>query len=234
MKLHQSQVLSNLGLFDCIIGLCRHTNDMYLLWKVCEFFQPKKILEIGFLAGQSLGLIYEASDNADFISVDIDYTHRTVFDKLFPSPNGKFIKDSSMNLNLTEKFDLVHIDGDHSYEYVVNDIQKVLPLLHNNSILCMDDFKDTKYPGVSKAVKEYLLGQHDFVPFLSGDQEMFFHHVSHSADYFLDSWIQEKSNNFIYFHNYDYCGFTVLESKTPNLFRENHQMFIDALKFYNL
>lgn len=234
MKFHQSRVLNNLELFDRTIGLGRHSNDMYLLWKVCEFFQPKKILEIGFLSGQSLGILYEASNKVDVISVDVDYTHRAPFDQLFPDTNIKFIHDSSMNLSLSEQFDFVHIDGDHTYEYVSNDIQKVLPLLHNNSILCMDDFKDSKCPGVGRAVKEYLLGQHGFVPFLSGDQEMFFHHISHSADHFLDSWIQEKSNNFIYFHNYDYCGFTVLESKTPNLFRENHQMFIDALKFYNL
>ena len=95
----------------------------------------------------------------------------------------------------------------------------------------MDDFK---LPGVDRVIKEHLMGQHDFVPFMSGDQEMFFRHVSYATDEFLDHWIQDKANNFIYFHNRDYHGYTLLESKTPNLFVENRSMFLQALQFYNL
>jgi predicted O-methyltransferase YrrM len=229
MKLHQSTVLNNIKLFPMLM---RYPNDMFLLWKTCEYFKPKSILEIGFYAGQSLGIVAEASGpEACFTSVDISYELRDTFDHLFPLPNGKFIPISSKDIVLDEQFDLVHIDGDHSYEYVLNDVNKVLPLLHTNSILCMDDFK---LPGVEQVIKEHLLGQHDYVPFMSGDQEMFFHHVSHAADEFLDTWIQNKANNFIYFQNWDYHGYTLLESKTPNLFVENQSMFLQALEFYNL
>lgn len=229
MKLHQSAVLRNMDLFPMLM---RYPNDIFLLWKTCEYFQPKSILEIGFYAGQSLGVVLEASGaDAHFTSVDICYDLKSPFDHLFPTTNGQFLTMSSKDLELDQPFDLVHIDGDHSYEYVLNDVCKTLPLLHNNSILCMDDFK---LPGVEQVIKEHLLGQHDFVPFMSGDQEMFFHHVSHAADEFLDTWIQDKANNFIYFHNWDYHGHTLLESKTPNLFVENRSMFLQALEFYNL
>jgi predicted O-methyltransferase YrrM len=210
----------------------RYPNDMFLLWKTCEYFKPKSILEIGFFAGQSLGIIIEASGpDAHFTSVDTSYRLRDTFDHLFPSTNGKFMSIDSKDIELNEQFDFVHIDGDHSYEYVLNDVNKVLPLLHTNSIICMDDFK---LPDVAKVIKEQLLGQNNFVPFISGDQEMFFHHVGHIADEFLDTWIQDRATNFIYFHNWDYHGYTLLESKTPILFVENQSMFLQALEFYNL
>lgn len=236
MKLHQSTVLNNIELFLNTTGpdpaLMRYPNDMFLIWKTCEYFQPKNILEIGFYKGQTLGLIYEASGtDSQFTSVDIRYQRKDLFDQLFPNPAGKFLNISSKDLTLDEKFDFVHIDGNHSYEYVLNDVHKVLPWLHNNSIICMDDFN---LPGVDQVIKEHLMGQHDFVPFMSGDQEMFFRHVSYATDEFLDHWIQDKANNFIYFHNWDYHGYTLLESKTPNLFVENRSMFLQALQFYNL
>jgi len=202
------------------------------MWKTCEYFKPKSILEIGFLAGQSLGIIIEASGpDTYFTSIDISYRLRDTFDRLFPSPNGKFITIDSKDVALDEPFDFVHIDGNHLYEYVLNDVRKVLPLLHTNSIICMDDFKQ---PDVEQVIKEHLLGQHDFVPFMSGDQEMFFHHISHVADEFLDTWVQNKAKNFIYFHNHNYHNHVLLESKTPHLFVENQSMFLQALEFYNL
>lgn len=229
MLLHQSKILNNIGLFP---RLMRYPNDMFLLWKTCEYFKPKSILEIGFFAGQSLGIIAEASGpDAHFTSVDVSHKLRDTFDRLFPVHNGKFLTISSKDVIFNEQFDFVHIDGDHSYEYVLNDVDKVLPCLHNNSIICMDDFKIS---GVDRVIKERLLGQHNFVPFMSGDQEMFFHHVSHTAEEFIDNWVQDKANNFIYFHNQDYHGYTLLESKTPNLFKENQSMFLQALEFYNL
>jgi predicted O-methyltransferase YrrM len=210
----------------------RLSNDIYLMWKTCEYFRPKSILEIGFYAGQTLGLLLEAAGaDANFTSVDICYKFKEPFDQLFPTYNVKFLEMPSKNLALTEQFDFIHIDGDHSYQTVLNDVFKVLPLMHKNTILCMDDFC---LPGVDQVIKEHLLGQHDFVPFMSGDQEMFFHHVNHTADTFLDTWIQEKAKNFIYFHNKDYYGHTLLESKTPNLFVDNLSMFLQALEFYNL
>lgn len=238
MKLHNSRVLANLDLFNSIMptSFMRCANDIYLMWKVCEYFQPKSILEIGFFAGQTFGQILEATPtDAKLVSVDIDYSNRPIFQQVFQhEPKAQqiqFIETNSMNLELTESFDFIHIDGEHTYEYALNDLTKSLTMMHKNTILCMDDFNT---PGVGQVIDEHLLGQHDFVPFLSGDQEMFFHHRSHSADIFLDEWLQEGARNFIYFSNYDFHGFTVLRAQTPKIFEENRSIFQQALQFYNL
>lgn len=48
-------------------------------------------------------------------------------------------------------FDLVYIDGDHSYELVHNDINLALKLTNKGSIICGDDYCGS-WPGVAKAV----------------------------------------------------------------------------------
>lgn len=239
MKLHQSHTLANLSAFavgNTTTGLMKLANDIYLLWKVCEYYQPKTLLEIGFFAGQSFGFMLESTGaDAQYTSVDINYRYKSVFDKVFENHpklhNIKFIETDSRQLELNQFFDFIHIDGDHSYEVVTSDIQKSLLLMNNNSILCIDDYY---LDSVGKAITENLLGQNDFVPFLSGDQEMFFHHRSHSADVFLDDWIQERARNFIDFSNYDFYGFTVLRARTPNIFVEHSSIFHQAIQLYNL
>ena len=239
MKIHNSKTLANIEAFavaNTPTKLMRVSTDMFLLWKMCEYFKPSTVLEIGFYAGQSLGIMMEASGpTTQIVSVDIDYGYKFIFDQVFiddcSTKNITFVNIDSKNLLLDRQFDLIHIDGDHSYEFVKNDIQKCLPMLHKSSILCIDDYQRNS---VMQAIEETLQGQYDFVPFLAGDQEIFFHHKSHSADQFLDEWIQSKSNNFIDFSNYEFLGYTVLRARMPNIFVDHMSMFTQALQLYNL
>lgn len=50
-------------------------------------------------------------------------------------------------------FDLIYIDGDHTYEGCMADIRNALPLLVPGGTLCGDDY-DVQHPGVMKAVVE--------------------------------------------------------------------------------
>lgn len=242
-KMHQSVTLKNVSNFPITQGglikyprgkgLIRNPGDMFLLWKVVEYFQPKSLLEIGFWGGYSMGLCIEAGNIDRIVSVDIDYQHRSVFDQLFPTNNIDFLCQDSLDLDLTEKFDLIVIDGNHDYKYVDSDLKKCLPLLKKDSILYMDEY--CLCPGVEQTVAENLLGQHDWVPFLAGVQGMFFHHVSHSADKFLDEFIVHKSDNFLKFDNkLDWNGFAVLFCEAPLVYTDSNQLFIDTLKFYDL
>lgn len=236
MKLHESRVLNNLDNFRIAqqrTKLMRGPIDMFLLWKTIEYFKPKKIIEIGFFAGQSTGIMLDAADSdAELTAVDISFAHKSTFDNVFPETNVTFIETDSLTLNLTEIYDFVLIDGDHSYEYALHDLKTCLPAMNKNSILYMDDYD---LPGVCKVIQEELTGKNDFVPFLVGAQGMLFHHVSHSADEFLDVWIQDKAKNFIYFENNStvFDQF-MLTAKLPNLFVDHPPMFRQALEFYNL
>ena len=243
-KMFNSRTLKNLNkfpitetglrLFPKGKGLIRNPGDMFLVWKTIEYFQPKSLLEIGFYGGQSMGLYLEAGSLYDkIVAVDITYRFRSLFDELFPDTNIDFIESDSREIELNDKFDFITIDGNHDYEFVNSDLKKCLPLLKHNSILYMDEYSIC--PGVEQAIAENLLGQHDWVPFLAGVQGMFFHHVSHSADEFLDEFIQNKADNFLMFkNNINWNGFTDLFCEAPLIYTDSIQHFIDALKFYDL
>ena len=244
-KLHQSKTLAHLQRFswaeynhnrywksrDCI--------GIYIYWKICEYFKPKSILEIGFFEGLSFGIFFEATDqDTEYVCVDIDLSIKSdYFNAIFkdhPKYNSiKFIETDSQNLNLSQQFDLIHIDGNHSYEYVKNDIVKSLPVLPKNSILIIDDMTE-HCPDVERVVEEYLLGQHGFVPFLSADREMFFHHAEHSAEDFVDNFISKNTTDIMTFFNYNYKGFVVLKGHVPNFFNDNVSIFADQLRKFNL
>lgn len=243
MKLHLSTVINNISTFEnsrTINGqnfLSRDCTGIYLYWKVCEYFKPKSVLEIGFLQGLSFGLFFESTDDDTlYVSVEYNYRAKHTFDQLFKNhpklTNIKFIEINSMDLDLTEKFDFMHVDGNHTYEYALNDIQKCLQMAHNNSIICVDDIG---IPDVEKAIQEQLLGQNGFVPFLMGDREIFFHHESHNAEDFLDNWIHnDESINIITYFNYNYHGITLLRAHTPRFFDNHKDVFLQQLQLYNL
>lgn len=237
MKLYQSTVLKNLSLFKTSLThneLMRDHESMYFVWKTIEYFCPRNVLEIGFYKGQTLGLIKEiAGPTTKIVSVDKDYQYLEDFNRLFPNNGIEFIETNSRRLNLDLPFDFIIIDGDHSYHGALSDIQKCLPLLHKNSILCIDDYKF--FDGVAQAVKECLLGQNGFIPFMCTQQQMFFHHVSHLADDFLDQHLTNGAKDFIEFVNIDVQGFTVLQGQIYNqAIANDSKIFHSVLKYYNL
>lgn len=237
MKLHETTVIRNLDKFpgDHLGRLPRECNDIVQMWLVCKYFQPKSFLEIGFSAGQTFGLFLESTDAARYVSVDKFYAGRSKFDAIFKDCNKRnqieFNHTDSLNLEIDGKFDFILIDADHDYEHALNDLKKCLPLLHKDTILCMDDALD---PGVDQTIQEHLLGQHDFVPFLAGSKQIFFHHVSHQAVDFLNNTLKQTTEKFMCFFNFDYYGHSVLKTHVPEFIEEHKAIFIQALQTYDI
>jgi len=238
--MHRSQVLKNLDLFrinDVSVtttGLMRSMLDMFLLWQVVQYFKPRSFLEIGFAAGQTMGIMYEASqETGRYVSIDCNYDQRCIFDQVFTDHSVMFNEVDSRHIEFdpSQQFDFVHIDGDHSYEMVCNDLNKVRPLLHEQTILYMDDYLD---PGVDLAIKHEILAKSDWRPFLYGDQSVFFHHMGQPKDRFVDHDLQTKSRNFVYYLNEELYDTLVLRARMPNVFVDHPQIFLDTLRAYDL
>ena len=231
MRLNQSRVLKNLSRYStnmrCVV-------DTVLLHQICQYFLPRNILEIGFFQGQTLGIIAEAVEfDSDFVAVDKEFGNNKIFKVLFPELETKvrYIQDDSNNVVYHENFDFVCIDGDHRYSYVKQDVKTVLPCLKKDSVLYMDDINT---PDVVQVIHEDLLGSHDMVPFLKGDQGMFFHRVDHNASDFLMHLMSSKYNKFMSFTNINFSGHTILNVSAMPVFQDSHNIFCSALSFYDL
>jgi len=236
-KMYQSIVLNNLEQFKLENPerkLMRQNLEMFLYWKIIEYIRPKNILEIGTYAGQTLGLMIEAAECTDgiYTSVDIDFDHISTFKSLFDDVIVDFLEVDSSLLNFETKYDIIHIDGDHTYKQVSNDFNKVIPCLHNDSILIVDDYT---WPDVDRAIDDFLSSNLDFVPFMQGHQTTFFHHKSQDLNYFLDEYIYINNvNDFIELNNTNYKGHVVLKGNLLNIFVKHHHLFLQALKLYNI
>jgi hypothetical protein len=96
MKFNKSITWQNLNKFD---DSMRTPIDSFLLFYVIQYFQRRKILEIGFRQGYSFGLMLEASPHdAVLEAVDIVYPDFTVFDLLKTNKETKAMRGKLLNI----------------------------------------------------------------------------------------------------------------------------------------
>ena len=129
-------------------------NLLHGLKDLCEKFilADFRVLEIGCFDGVSTELFCVYAK--EVIGVDL-YTRANLKKVIKNNKNLEFHQKSAkqyINTN-PKKFDLIYIDGDHSYEAAKSDILDSLKVLKKGGILCGHDMNDV-CPGVSKAVYE--------------------------------------------------------------------------------
>jgi len=124
------------------------------LFRACK--PARSVLEIGVHGGHSLLLALLANDTSSITCMDIgayDHTLPCVqyLQSQFPGRVVYVQGDSSDILpKMHAVFDVVHVDGDHSYEGVKRDIYHAIRLSHENTTFVIDDYCD----GVKLAVDE--------------------------------------------------------------------------------
>lgn len=65
---------------------------------------------------------------------------------------------------------MIFIDGDHSYEGCMQDIENYSPILNSGGFLVVDDYSDTQWSGVKKAVDEFIKINPNYIPVYFLDQ----------------------------------------------------------------
>lgn len=177
---HMTDVIKDKLITNSKNRLCHH--KVRFLNLLVSFMEGKirNYLEIGVHNGCSMSYIVHNSNKLDNV-VGIDLFEDTFYkDKLILEDIKKFInknntsnskihliKGNSKDINtinkakkISEKYDLIFIDGDHSYDGVKNDFNMVYNLLSENGILVFDDFnKNPIQRGVYKFVNELLNNQ---------------------------------------------------------------------------
>jgi len=110
----------------------------------------KNVLEIGFNSGHSADTILSSNPNIKLISFDIGTERNVILGKTYVDRKYAFrhcliIGDSTKTVpeflkdHSDYKFDLIFIDGGHTYDIATKDIINCKAFAHSETIVVMDD-----------------------------------------------------------------------------------------------
>lgn len=144
-------------------------NNAIGMWERWIPQDVKKGLEIGSFEGASAVWLMDHRPQLQLTCVDIfgpafddvtgEYEQRfernvAEYGKRITKLKGKS-SDVLDTLPQRKTYDLIYIDGDHSYEGAAQDAQAAYPLLKKGGILIFDDYNNDQF-GVKRAVDEFL------------------------------------------------------------------------------
>ena len=133
--------------------------------------KPKKILEIGFNAGFSSLLMKMSYSEAIINCIDINYHNYVMpcFNKISSDYNNISIILESSHTSLiklieqNEKYDLIHIDGDHTLKGASQDLSQCLKLSKPGTVIIFDDTNIAELNNLcNKYVQNKLLKEYTF------------------------------------------------------------------------
>ncbi len=130
--------------------------DLFLLKSLARKFYNCKYFEIGTWRGESAVNVASVAKECYSLNLSENEMEKLSLKKEYIEQIGMYskniknithIKGNSLNFDfssLNKKFDLIFIDGEHHYDYVLNDTKKVFAnLLHQNSIVVWHDYAFT-------------------------------------------------------------------------------------------
>lgn len=159
---------------------CHHR--VSIIHILSKLYNLKTYLEIGVHNGTSMSY-FVSSENAEK-SYGIDLFEGTINkykrDKLLLDKSYKnitnnnlkceinLIKGNSFNENIINKvkelninFDLLFIDGDHTYKGIKKDFLNYNKFVKKNGYIILDDY-EPNYPGILKFTDEYIKNNNEF------------------------------------------------------------------------
>ncbi len=188
--------------FTCLYGTSLPI-DLAVLKRFAKRFEKCDYLEIGTWRGESIANLAPICNHCVSVSLSDEEMNKfgwgIPFQKLqrFFSknlPNVTHIEANSQRMDfskLNRKFDLIFIDGDHSFEGVKSDSQKVFGLLKdNNSIIIWHDYT-SNYEHINWEV---------FAGILAGTPSDYQNRIYHISNTLCAVFTNEKisSHKFIY------------------------------------
>jgi predicted O-methyltransferase YrrM len=143
----------------------------HILYDIASTYPENQLItyvEIGCYAGGSACLMLQRP-NTNVISIDLGHpVHESVVHanvlKLNKYNNSyNYLKGNSQThemvdrlKELTNEIDILFIDGDHSYQAVINDFMLYEGLVKSGGYIIFDDYRDEGCPGTKEAVDEIV------------------------------------------------------------------------------
>ena len=141
----------------------------------------KSLLEIGLNGGHSLGVFLLSNPKLEVLSFDIcEHAYvRDVANYYKSKYNFTFVEGNSLitvkEYNNEKKYDVIHIDGGHIEECVVNDLINCKRFAHKDTLMIFDD---TNAEHISYILNEYCKkGFITEIDYSNNLKECFFHRI---------------------------------------------------------
>jgi len=135
--------------------------ESQLLFRIIKYFNPKHILELGTSLAISTNTIDKASTKAEITTIE---GSKGIFDwnakntEKYNFENTTFINslfdDYLDGLNESKVFDLVYVDGNHTYEATMKYFNTLKKHINKDSVIIFDDIHWSE--GMDKAWNEII------------------------------------------------------------------------------
>lgn len=166
--------------------------DAQILYSLCKAKAPKSVLEIGTYVGHSTAYLASAlGEGARITTVDIMDVNEdpaAPWKKEGLTKPAEVMKDLGVEVNFhvssateffrgnKERFDLVFVDGDHSYAAALNDIGYAIEAIADGGLIVLHDYfgpgndpletGTTPHAGVGRAI-EHLINRYPDIEVLA-------------------------------------------------------------------
>ena len=117
-----------------------------LLYRISNFYKPNNILELGTSLGIGTIHLQGGHDNSSITTIEACEETLKIAEESFEKFNFKVTSklnkfDEYISSLKEEKFDLIYIDGHHDGIALKRYIEKLLPHIHNETLLLLDDIR---------------------------------------------------------------------------------------------
>lgn len=230
MKFSETKFWQNYHLYEKEVGnsTTRNVSDGIMILEFLQYYNPTRILEIGVNQGHTTSLFLEGSPKSCVVGIDLkDLTEPFHYDK---DRFDLIIHDSTtFDFSSIDKFDLILIDGDHSYAARRVDIINSIKLLSDDGVILLND-----YTMAGVASNRDLLKSRGLVPFMQLEQCEFWHKPHCDRSNFLDEFLDHIYSNFIFFYNISELDQTILKVKPLHFFTNELSLTKLILDFYDV
>ena len=166
-------------------------HHFHILYDIRSMIEKKEInyFEIGTHYGASSCLMLSHPMRTNVYTLDLpyfpcgdanvapDYIHKNVEKFGLPQNNFQLILGDSRDMetiknvkNIVKRTDILFIDGDHSYQSIIDDFLNYKDIVESGGFIIFDDYHDFSNPIVKHAVdfivNEYLFEEFEVVGFL--------------------------------------------------------------------
>ena len=159
----------------------------------CRYKKPKKILEIGTFHGRSSVLFssYVNENEGVYWGIEPELTLAEITESNCKKvcPNGNVVIErnisnySDIQNSKSPWFDIVHIDGEHSFTAVFQDLNIVKKVILNDGLIILDDFLFDLYPQITQAVYKWLDENPNFILLAAGGHKGIICNKMHYKEY---------------------------------------------------